>query len=238
MHGRATLVDWTSMDAPHECHAVAVGPQRLPGRLECPARARCLVLFAHGSGSSRASPRNRFVAGVLHQHRLATLMFDLLSEAEAGARSKVFDIALLAGRVTGALDWLRELPDLHDGRQVSKALLALAQAPVGLFGASTGAAAALWAAAERPGRVAAVVSRGGRVDLAAAQAPRVQAPTLLIVGGADTEVLACNRALLPLLVCEKRLEVVPGATHLFEQPGALDAVAQLAADWFRRRQSA
>ena len=222
------------MNAAVECHQVAVGPHRLEGRLECPAHARSLVVFAHGSGSNRASPRNRYVAGVLHQHRQATLMFDLLSADEAADRRAVFDIALLAERVTTALDWLRE-PKHHGHLCASKQ--ALAEAPVGLFGASTGAAAALWAAAERPGRVAAVVSRGGRVDLAAARAPQVQAPTLLIVGGADTDVLALNREVLRTLVCKKRLEVVPGATHLFEEPGALDAVAQLAADWFARQRS-
>ena len=217
-----------------ECHEVTVGPHRLAGRLECPAEARSLVVFAHGSGSGRSSPRNRFVADVLHAHRLATLTFDLLHPSEALDRSNVFDIALLAERVVAALDWLRES---NDGWHRSQALDATAQAPVGLFGASTGAAAALRAAAERPGRVGAVVSRGGRVDLAAAQAPYVQAPTLLIVGGADTEVLALNRELLRKLACNKRLEVVPGATHLFEEPGALDAVAQLAADWFERQRS-
>ena len=217
-----------------ECHDVAVGPHRLAGRLECPADATRLVVFAHGSGSSRSSPRNRFVAGVLHQHRLATLTFDLLSPQEAAARANVFDIALLAERVSGALDWLN---GPHDAWRSSRTLQAIAHAPVGLFGASTGAAAALRAAAERPGRVAAVVARGGRVDLAAAQAPYVQAPTLLIVGGADTEVLALNRELLRKLACKKRLEVVPGASHLFEEPGALDAVAQLAADWFERQRS-
>jgi putative phosphoribosyl transferase len=221
------------MNAAVQCEEVRIGPQRLAGWLECPAQARGLVLFAHGSGSSRASPRNRFVAGVLHQHRLATLLFDLLDEDEAADRRAVFDIERLAARMIDALDWLGGLRD--DGHSCA-ALQALARSPVGLFGASTGAAAALWAAAEMPGRIAAVVSRGGRVDLAAAQAPRVQAPTLLIVGGADTEVLALNRALMRTLTCQKRLEVVPGATHLFEEPGALDAVAQLAADWFARRQ--
>jgi putative phosphoribosyl transferase len=220
------------MNAAVECHEVAVGRHRLAGRLECPAEARSLVVFAHGSGSSRSSPRNRFVAGVLHQHRLATLTFDLLSLSEAAERGNVFDIALLSERVMGALDWLQQG---HGGWRLSQALQAIAQAPVGLFGASTGAAAALWAAAERPGRVAAVVSRGGRVDLAAVQAPRVLAPTLLIVGGADLDVLALNREVLRKLVCKKRLEVVPGATHLFEEPGALDAVAQQAADWFERQ---
>jgi putative phosphoribosyl transferase len=243
MQDGGSLVDWAvvrqghdgqAMNAVVECHRVTIGPQRLAGVLKCPPDARGLVVFAHGSGSNSASPRNRYVAGVLHQHRQATLMFDLLSAAEAADRRAVFDIALLAGRVTAALDWLRE--PKHHGH-LCASMQALSQAPVGLFGASTGAAAALWAAAERPGRVGAVVSRGGRVDLAAAQAPRVQAPTLLIVGGADTDVLALNREVLRKLVCKKRLEVVPGATHLFEEPGALDAVAQLAADWFARQRS-
>lgn len=205
---------------------VAVGPRRLPGDLACPAHARGLVVFAHGSGSSRTSPRNRFVARVLQRHRLATLLFDLLSEEEAAERANLFDIGLLSRRVIGALEWLRtDLAARHDGIGARR---------VGLFGASTGAAAALQAAAERPGRISAVVSRGGRGDLAASQAPHVQAPTLLIVGGADAEVLRINRALLRDLRCEKRLEIVPGATHLFEEPGALDAVANLAGDWFGR----
>jgi putative phosphoribosyl transferase len=203
--------------------AVRVGAQGLPGELAWPARAIGLVVFAHGSGSSRGSPRNRFVATVLHEHRLATLLFDLLAEDEAQDRRNVFDIALLARRLVQALDWLRN----------RDAAPTLGQHAVGLFGASTGAAAALQAAALRPGRVSALVSRGGRADLAP-QLARVQAPTMLIVGGADTEVLQLNRAALHELQCEKRLEIVPGASHLFEEPGALDAVAHLAADWFVR----
>lgn len=211
------------MGAVIEQLGVRVGPQGLPGELAWPVRAIGLVVFAHGSGSSRGSPRNRFVATVLHDHRLATLLFDLLGEDEAQDRSKVFDIALLARRLVEALDWLV-------GRDAAPAL---GQHAVGLFGASTGAAAALQAAVERPGRVNAVVSRGGRADLAP-QMTRVQAPTMLIVGGADTEVLQLNRAALHELHCQKRLEIVPGASHLFEEPGALDAVAHLAADWFVR----
>jgi pimeloyl-ACP methyl ester carboxylesterase len=207
---------------------VRIGPQGLVGDLECPDGALGMVVFAHGSGSSRNSPRNRFVADVLHSHHLATLLFDLLDDDEAADRRKVFDIDLLAERLVEALDWLR-------GRDESGAgTAALGWHRVGLFGASTGAAAALQAAAERPGRVASVVSRGGRGDLAAEHLPHVQAPTLLIVGGADSEVLALNRAVLRQLRCAKRLEVVPGATHLFEEPGALDAVAHLAGDWFAR----
>ncbi len=202
------------------CRAQArIGALALPGDLEVPANARSLVLFAHGSGSSRLSRRNRWVAGVLQGHHLATLLFDLLTDAEAADRRKVFDIELLGERVEEALDWAATQAEL-------------AGMSVGLFGASTGAAAALLAAAEQPGRVGAVVSRGGRPDLAAHWLPLVSAPTLLIVGGADAEVLDLNRQALRRLTCNKRLEVVPGATHLFEEPGTLDSVAQLAASWF------
>ena len=196
-----------------------IGPEALPGDLEMPGGARSLVLFAHGSGSSRGSPRNRFVAGVLQRHGLATLRFDLLRPAEGEDRRKVFDITLLSERVEQALDWAETQPALTGLR-------------AGLFGASTGAAAALCAAASRPGRVGAVVSRGGRPDLAAQCLPRVGAATLLIVGGADREVLELNRQALRQLRCNKRLELVPGAGHLFEEPGALGSVAELAADWF------
>jgi putative phosphoribosyl transferase len=198
---------------------VRVGARALPGELEVPTDARALVMFAHGSGSSRLSPRNRAVAAVLRSRRLATLLFDLLGADEAADRHKVFDIELLGERIEDAMDWAA----LH---------APLGALPVGLFGASTGAAAALLAAAERPGRVGAVVSRGGRPDLAARWLPRVAAPTLLIVGGDDAEVLALNRHALRALGCNKRLEVVPGATHLFDEPGALDSVSQLAAAWF------
>ncbi|WP_298830126.1 dienelactone hydrolase family protein [uncultured Piscinibacter sp.] len=198
---------------------VRIGPQALAGSFVAVAQPVGVVAFAHGSGSSRASPRNRHVAEVLHSHRLCTLLLDLLSPEEAEVRQFVFDIDLLAERLALALDWLRKRPSTQGLR-------------IGLFGASTGAAAALRTAARRPGDVAAVVSRGGRPDLAAAELPRVRAPTLLVVGGADTEVLALNREALRSLCCAKRLEVVPGATHLFEEPGALDAVAHLAADWF------
>ncbi|HET9977335.1 MAG TPA: alpha/beta fold hydrolase [Burkholderiaceae bacterium] len=199
---------------------VRVGHRGLPGEWFRPPQAAGLVVFAHGSGSGRGSPRNRFVAAVLHEHRLATLLFDLLGDDEAQDRRRAFDIDLLTQRLLEALDWLRAQA------------LDRASDRVGLFGASTGAAAALRAAAERPGRISAVVSRGGRVDLAAEVLPRVQAPTLLVVGGADRELLQANRDMLRGLHCEKRLEIVPGATHLFEEPGALDAVAHLAADWF------
>jgi putative phosphoribosyl transferase len=198
---------------------VRIGPQSLPGTLTLVPQALGMVVFAHGSGSSRTSPRNRFVADVLHGYRLATLLFDLLTESEGEDRSLVFDIDLLGDRVMEALDWLQAHPKVGLQR-------------VGVFGASTGAAAALLAAAGRPGRVAAVVSRGGRPDLAAPWLKRVQAPTLLIVGGHDPEVLELNRSAARALTGEKRLEVVPGATHLFEEPGALEAVAHLAGAWF------
>jgi putative phosphoribosyl transferase len=206
-------------DLPSRSQQVRIGPCQLPGDLDLPAGSRALVLFAHGSGSSRLSSRNRWVAEVLQQHALSTLLFDLLDEDEAADRGKVFDIGLLSQRVQQALDWVAGQP-------------ALAGMSLGLFGASTGAAAALCAAAARPGRVAALVLRGGRPDLAAHCLAAVQAPTLLIVGGADREVLALNRQALRQLRCNKRLEVVPRATHLFEEPGALDSVAQLAAAWF------
>jgi pimeloyl-ACP methyl ester carboxylesterase len=203
-----------SAQAHHE--SVRVGPLGLPGEWTLPPQAVGEVVFVHGSGSGRGSPRNRFVAGVLQQQRLATLLFDLLSEDEARDRRRVFDIALLTQRLLDAMEWLRRR---HD------------ESRVGLFGASTGAAAALQAATERPGRVGALVLRGGRVDLAPRIA-RVQAPTMLIVGGADVDVMNLNRVALNTLQCAKRLEIVPGASHLFEEPGALDAVAHLAAHWF------
>ncbi len=204
---------------PPRSQQVRIGPRQLPGDLQVPARSSGLVLFAHGSGSSRLSSRNRRVAEVLQQHALSTLLFDLLDGDEAADRRKVFDIVLLSERVQQALDW-------------AAGQAALAVMSLGLFGASPGAAAALRAAAQRPGSVAVVVSRGGRPDLAGPSLAAVQAPTLLIVGGADREVLALNRQALRELRCKKRLEVVPGATHLFEEACALDSVAQLAAAWF------
>jgi putative phosphoribosyl transferase len=200
---------------------VNVDPVRLPGDLVVPNGALGMVIFAHGSGSSRLSPRNRQVAERLHEAGLGTLLFDLLTEEEAEDRAKVFDIELLADRLEGAHRWLRRWPQVGT-------------VPVGFFGASTGAAAALVAAARLGAEVAAVVSRGGRPDLAAEALPRVTAPTLLIVGGDDVEVLALNRAAEQRMRCERRLEVVPGATHLFEEPGALERVAELAAEWFAR----
>lgn len=199
---------------------VLVGANKLPGILTVPKDAQGVVLFAHGSGSSRLSPRNRYVAGVLHGSGIATLQFDLLDEQEADDRRKVFDIEQLAERLEGAAAWTRERADWRD-------------VPIGYFGASTGAAAALVAAARQPESIGAVVSRGGRPDLAEPYLSRVKAPTLLIVGGKDEPVIEMNREALDLLRCEKRLEIVPGATHLFAEAGALEEVARLAADWFQ-----
>ena len=192
---------------------------RLGGRLVVPTGAIGVVLFAHGSGSSRHSPRNRHVAEVLHRGRIGTVLFDLLTAAEEADRANVFDIGLLGARLAGATRALRSQPQL-------------AGMPIGYFGASTGAAAALWAAAEPDLDIAAVVSRGGRPDLVGDRLERVQAPTLLIVGGADIAVLDLNRSAAVHLQCEHRISVVPRATHLFEEPGALDAVARLATGWF------
>lgn len=191
----------------------------LHGRLSVPPGARGVVLFAHGSGSSRHSPRNRYVAEVLQHAGLGTLLFDLLTRAEEHDRRKVFDIALLATRLGGATAWLRRHP-------AAKGL------PLGYFGASTGAAAALWAAADPKQEIAAVVSRGGRPDLAIPQLHHVRAATLLIVGARDTMVLDLNREAQRHLRCKNDLAVVPGATHLFEEPGTLARAAALARDWF------
>ncbi|MGW7635752.1 phosphoribosyltransferase family protein [Streptomyces decoyicus] len=191
---------------------------RLTGDLTVPAGARAVVMFAHGSGSSRRSPRNRRVATALNEAGLGTLLFDLLTPAEEANRANVFDIETLADRLTDATGWLR-------GRVAG---------PIGYFGASTGAAAALRAAASPDADIGAVVSRGGRPDLAGPLLPGVQAPTLLIVGGNDPQVLDLNREAEAALRCETRLEIVPGATHLFEEHGALQQVADLARDWFIR----
>lgn len=201
----------------------------LHGSIHVPLGARGIVVFAHGSGSSRLSPRNREVATILQRAGLATLLFDLLTAQEHAHDQSTaeyrFNIPLLARRLSGALDWLRTQP----------ALKGLA---VGLFGASTGAAAALSAAAERPEVVRAVVSRGGRPDLARDALPLVRAPTLLIVGEFDTEVIRLNRLAADHLTCEHELAIVRGATHLFEEPGKLDEAAGLASDWFRTRLAA
>lgn len=200
---------------------VRIGALGLEGVLMLPPRPSGVIVFAHGSGSSRLSPRNAYVAGELAARGFATLLFDLLTEAEALDRRNVFDIALLGARVGEALDWA-------SGAGPARGL------PIGLFGASTGAAAALVAAAEAPALVEAVVSRGGRPDLAGEALPCVKAPTLLIVGGLDLEVIELNRAAMRRMRCEKRLDIVPGATHLFEEPGTLEAVTAAAADWFAR----
>ncbi|HET6848427.1 MAG TPA: phosphoribosyltransferase family protein [Gaiellales bacterium] len=197
---------------------VEAGALLFPGDLAVPAHPAGTIVFAHGSGSSRHSPRNQHVADQLNQAGFATLLFDLLTPAEALNRSRVFDIPLLAERLTGASVWLQRCA-------------AVADLPFAYFGASTGAAAALWAAAHTPG-VSAVVSRGGRPDLASSVLSDVSAPTMLIVGGDDREVLALNRRALAQLRCESELVVVPGATHLFEEPGALERVADEAARWF------
>jgi len=197
----------------------------LEGDLDVPPGAIGVVAFAHGSGSSRHSPRNRQVAASLQAAGLATLLFDLLDAGEEAEDMRTarlrFDIALLGRRLIAAVDWLAGESDT-------------ASLPVGCFGASTGAAAALIAAAERPQRVAAVVSRGGRPDLAGEELANVKAPTLLIVGGADTEVIELNRRAQQQLRCENRLEIVEGASHLFEEPGALERAAELASGWFAR----
>jgi putative phosphoribosyl transferase len=195
-------------------------PAGLPGVLVVPQTAPGIVLFAHGSGSGRLSPRNQFVASVLNRAGIGTLLFDLLTPSEADDRANVFNIRLLADRLLDAARWVASS---EQGRGRS----------VGLFGASTGAAAALVAAAEEQS-VAAVVSRGGRPDLAMKHLPSVRAPTLLIVGGDDTAVLRMNEDAYRALACTKALEVVPGATHLFEEPGALERVADLAGAWFGR----
>jgi putative phosphoribosyl transferase len=207
----------------HAVVTVRVGEVALEGNLTIPKAAEALVVFAHGSGSSRHSPRNRLVADTLNHAGLATLLFDLLTPDEERidlrTRELRFNIALLAERLTGAVEWVHTqaaTQNLH----------------MGLFGASTGAAAALITAAQRPEAVGAVVSRGGRPDLAGDALPRVKAPTLLLVGGEDTQVLTLNRQASRFLQAENRLAIIPGATHLFEEPGTLEEVARLACDWF------
>lgn len=205
---------------------IAIGQTVLDGDLTIPQEARGLVLFAHGSGSSRNSPRNKYVAQLLQEDGFATLLMDLLTRREEAideqTRHLRFDIPMLAARLVGATDWLLANP-------------ATRTLPIGCFGASTGGAAALIAAAERPNAIRAVVSRGGRPDLAGEALARVQAPTLLIVGGHDRQVILLNeQALAQLGTSEKQLAIVPNATHLFEEEGALEEVARLASDWFVR----
>lgn len=198
---------------------VLAGSIQLAGHLTIPESAKGVVVFAHGSGSSRNSPRNLAVAQLLNQNGLATLLFDLLTKDEELDRDNVFDIALLANRLLNATVWLRQQYDLS--------LL-----PIGYFGASTGAAAALWAAANPTANVSAVVSRGGRADMAAERLAKVKAPTLLIVGGLDDVVIDLNRQAQAQMQCKNELVIIPGATHLFEEPGTLEQVAKLASDWF------
>ena len=204
---------------------VSAGPVTLEGSLGIPNSAGGVVLFAHGSGSGRHSPRNRYVARVLREANLATLLIDLLTEDEEEVDLRTtrlrFDIELLARRLVGATDWLVQNPDTE-------------QLWIGYFGASTGAGAALVAAAERPDEVGAIVSRGGRPDLAGDALPLVKAPTLLIVGGNDEPVIGMNEEALARMRAVKRLQIVPGASHLFEEPGALEEVARLATVWFAR----
>jgi len=198
---------------------IPAGRARLKAIFGLPLRAKGVVAFAHGSGSGRLSPRNNFVAQVLQEAGIATLLADLLEEDEASDRRNVFDIGLLADRLLINARWLRQLPETGG-------------MSLGYFGASTGAAAALQAAAREPEGVAAVVSRGGRPDLAIDTVHLVQSPTLLIVGGEDRSVIPLNELAYKKLICPKEMVVVPGATHLFEEPGALERVAELARDWF------
>ncbi|HEY3133653.1 MAG TPA: alpha/beta family hydrolase [Gemmatimonadaceae bacterium] len=204
---------------------IDAGNVDLAGDLALPAHARGIVVFAHGSGSSRHSSRNRYVAGELREADLGTLLMDLLTADEERVDAQTghlrFDIELLAERLVGAIHWLETQPETRG-------------LPVGLFGASTGGGAALVAAARTPDRVGAVVSRGGRPDLADEELPRVQTPTLLIVGGRDEIVIKLNEQAMRWMVAPVRLEIVPGATHLFEEPGALEQVARLARAWFAR----
>ena len=210
------------MTSQHE-HSVRVttGELALEGILGLPAGPRGVVVFAHGSGSGRLSPRNNFVARYLQRDGLATLLLDLLTEEEADDRRKVFDIDLLADRLLLAKGWLEAEPRTNN-------------LSIGYFGASTGAGAALQAAAREPLNIKAVVSRGGRPDLAESYLPSVIAPTLLIVGGYDEPVIEMNQAAYDLLTCEKKLVIIPGATHLFEEPGTLERVADHTSRWFQQ----
>jgi putative phosphoribosyl transferase len=200
---------------------ITAGDRQVRGDLRLPEGANAIVVFAHGSGSGRFSPRNQYVAQVLQEAGLGTLLVDLLEEREADDRARVFDIPLLASRLKSAADWLASQPETQGLR-------------LGYFGASTGAGAALVAAAAAPDSVGAIVSRGGRPDLARAVLPRVTAPTRLIVGSNDADVLELNRQAFDLLGCPRRLDIIPGASHLFPEPGALEEVARLAQEWFLR----
>ena len=215
-----------SLTGLEESVIISVDQARLGADLHVPADAACIVIFAHGSGSSRFSTRNRAVAEQLNHHGIATLLVDLLTSEEekvdARTREFRFDIPRLAERVGAAAGWVRHHKDLQS-------------LPVGCFGASTGAAAALIAAAEHPDIVRVVVSRGGRPDLAGQALQRVQAPTLLVVGGDDEPVIELNREAMRKMSCEVRLEIVPGATHLFEEPGTLERVMELSTEWFDTR---
>ena len=217
----ATTPSRTREEAVH----VGAGAVVLDGNLAIPERAIGIVLFAHGSGSSRHSTRNRYVAGQLQEARIATLLFDLLTLQEEADDARTghlrFDLDLLAERLVLATGWLEARPET-------------AGLPIGYFGASTGAGAALIAAAKNPERVRAMVSRGGRPDLAGSALPEVRCPTLLIVGGDDVPVIGLNRQAMARMTAPVKLEVVPGATHLFEEPGKLGIVAHLARDWFQR----
>jgi len=206
---------------PESLVSIPVGDVELEGALAVPADASGVVVFAHGSGSSRKSPRNNYVAEVIRERGLGTLLFDLLTEVEDQDRENRFDIPLLTDRLVGATEWLRERAETRD-------------LPLGYFGSSTGAAAALRAAARRGDDVDAVVSRGGRVDMASDVLGDVRVPTLCVVGGADTQVLDRNREAIDAMDCETSLHVVAGAGHLFEGEGELEEVADVAADWFER----
>ena len=220
-----TPIPESQADAGNTSVHIIVGNVTLDGELKLPMNAPGVVLFAHGSGSSRNSPRNQYVAGVIRETGMGTLLFDLLTrdeeqqDAESGALR--FDIALLAKRLVGATRWLEKQPETRGLK-------------IGYFGASTGGGAALVAAAELGDRVAAVVSRGGRPDLAGDALPDVKSPTLLVVGGYDEMVIGLNDEAYAKLCCERDFRIVPGATHLFEEPGKLEQVAQISAAWFRQ----
>ena len=204
---------------------IRINDKSIYGNLEIPPKAKGLVIFAHGSGSSRFSTRNKYVAGILNKNNLGTLLFDLLTAEEEKIDNYTaeyrFNIELLAKRLIDVTDWLIKEPSLKSLK-------------LGYFGASTGAAAALAAAAKRPDIIYAVVSRGGRPDLAIESLPGVKAPTLLIVGGEDFDVIELNRTAYENIPAKKKLEIIPGATHLFEEPGALEEVSRLSAEWFTR----